>query len=192
MPEIIEHTTRPTAIDGVVVITMKQVTDERGTVRELFRRSAFENAGAYGIGVFQQINVTETRRGGLRGMHAESMTKLVAVVAGEGFGAFVDLRSASSTYGKVVTVELIPGTQVLVPAGVGNGFQSLVDGMQYAYCFDHEWQPGMPGTACNPLDPALGIDWPIAVDPDDRAQVSAKDVAAPLFADLAAGRAAGA
>jgi len=184
MPEIIEYTTRTTAIDGLVVITMKQVTDERGTVRELFRRSAFEQAGVAGLGPFQQINVTETRRGGLRGMHAESMTKLVAVVAGEGFGAYVDLRADSPTYGKVETVALVPGTQVLVPAGVGNGFQSLVDGMQYAYCFDHEWQPGMAGMACNPLDPALGIDWPIAVDHDNRAQVSAKDLDAPLFAEL--------
>ncbi len=93
MIEVIEHTIRPTAIDGLFVITMKQVTDERGTVRELFRRSAFDDAGLGSLGPFRQINVTETRRGGLRGMHAESMTKLVAVVAGEGFGAYVDLRS---------------------------------------------------------------------------------------------------
>jgi dTDP-4-dehydrorhamnose 3,5-epimerase len=183
--QVVEYATRTTAIDGLVVITMKQVTDERGTVRELFRRSVFEHAGVTGLGPFQQINVTETHRGGLRGMHAESMTKLVAVVAGQGFGAYVDLRGASPTFGKVETVELVPGTQVLVPPGVGNGFQSLVDGMQYAYCFDQEWQPGMAGLACNPLDPALGIDWPIAVDREDRAQVSAKDVGAPLFAELA-------
>jgi dTDP-4-dehydrorhamnose 3,5-epimerase len=182
--QVVEHTTRATAIDGLVVITMKQVTDDRGTVRELFRRSAFEGAGIGGLGPFQQINVTETDRGGLRGMHAESMTKLVAVVAGKGFGAYVDMRPESPTYGTLVTVDLVPGTQVLVPAGVGNGFQSLADGMQYAYCFDQEWRPGMAGAACNPLDPALGIEWPIAVDPDNRAQVSEKDVAAPLFADV--------
>ena len=187
MPEIVEYSTRSTSIDGLVVITMKQVTDDRGTVRELFRASAFQRAGVGGFGPFQQINVTETRRGGLRGMHAEAMAKLVAVVAGHGFGAYVDLRPDSPTYGKVETVDLVPGTQVLVPSGVGNGFQSLVDGMQYAYCFDQEWQPGMSGTACNPLDPALGIDWPIAVDPDDRAQVSAKDLNAPPLADLPRG-----
>ena len=184
MPEIVEYTARPTAIEGLVVITMKQVTDERGTVRELFRASTFEQAGVGEFGPFRQINVTETNRGGLRGMHAEAMAKLVAVVAGIGYGAYVDLRAASPSYGIVETVDLVPGTQVLVPAGVGNGFQSLVDGMQYAYCFDREWQPGMAGMACNPLDPALGIDWPITVDPDDRAQVSVKDATAPMFADL--------
>ena len=72
-----------------------------------------------------------------------------------------------------------------MPPGVGNGFQAIVDGTQYAYCFDREWQPGMAGTACNPLDPALGIGWPLPIDPDDRTQISAKDLAAPPFAELA-------
>src|SRR3546814_8756687 len=53
--------------------------------------------------IFLQVNVTETHRGGLRGLHAEDMDKLVAVVAGEAFGAYVDLRSGSATYGVVVT-----------------------------------------------------------------------------------------
>ncbi len=141
---------------------MKQVTDERGTVREFYRESAFEDAGLPSLGPWLQVNVTETKQGGLRGMHAEDMTKLVAVVAGEAFGAYVDPRRQSPTHGKVVTVTLTPGTQVLVPRGVGNGFQATAPGVtQYLYCFDQEWVPGMAGLACNPLDPALGIDWPL-------------------------------
>ena len=81
-------------------------------------------------------------------------------------------------------VVLEPGVQVLVPAGVCNGFQSLEDGTQFLYCFDVEWEPGMAGVACTPLDPALGIAWPIEIDPDDPAQVSAKDRSAPTFAEL--------
>jgi len=42
----------------------------------------------------------------------------------------------------------------------------------------------MSGVAVNPLDPALGISWPIAVDADNPAFVSAKDAAAPRFAEL--------
>jgi len=180
--EIVEFETRRTSIDGLVVVTMKQVTDERGTVRELFRASAF--ADLTGLGPFRQINVTETRRGGLRGLHAEAMTKLVAVAAGEALGAYVDLRADSPTRGNVETVRLVPGVQVLVPEGVGNGFQAVAEATQYVYCFDREWQPGMAGTACSPLDPALGIDWPLPVDRDDRAQISAKDLAAPTLAEL--------
>ncbi len=186
MASIVEFQTASAAIDGLVVVTMRQVSDERGTVRELFRASAFETAGVP-LDDFRQINVTETRAGAVRGIHAEAMTKLVAVVAGEALGAFVDLRAGSRTAGAVVTVRLVPGTQVLVPSGVGNGFQAVVDGTQYAYCFDREWQPGMAGSACSPLDPALGIEWPVAIDPDDRAQVSAKDVAAPSLAEVLGG-----
>ncbi len=185
MAEIIDMAVTSTAIDGLVFITMKQATDERGTVREFYRESAFEAAGLPSLGPWLQVNVTETQRGGLRGIHAEDMHKLVAVVAGEAFAAYVDLRPESATYGKVVTTTLVPGSQVLVPRGVGNGFQATADGAtQYLYCFDQEWRPGMAGVACTPLDPALGIDWPLPVDPADRAQVSAKDLDAPRFAQL--------
>ena len=38
--EIIDFEARPAAIDGLLVVTVKQVTDDRGTIREVFRRSA--------------------------------------------------------------------------------------------------------------------------------------------------------
>jgi dTDP-4-dehydrorhamnose 3,5-epimerase len=179
---VIDFDARPSAVDGLFIMTMKQVTDERGTVREFYRESAFIDAGLPSLGPWLQVNATETARGGLRGLHAEDMHKLVAVVSGEAFGAYVDLRRGSATYGEVVTVTLVPGMQVLVPKGVANGFQATGDGVtQYLYCFDQEWVPGMAGAACNPLDPALGIDWPLPIDPDDRAQISEKDLNAPVF-----------
>ncbi|HUF97928.1 MAG TPA: dTDP-4-dehydrorhamnose 3,5-epimerase [Ilumatobacter sp.] len=184
--EIVDFDTRPGTIDGLIVVAMKQVTDERGTIRELFRRSAFEAAGVTDLGPFEQINITESRRGAIRGMHAEDMVKLLTVVAGESFGAYLDLRRSSPTFGLVETVMLRPGVQVLVPRGVANGFQAISDYNQYAYCFDQEWLPGMAGQACNPLDPELGIPWPIEVDPLDLSFVSAKDSAAPTFGQLAA------
>lgn len=171
-------------IQGLAVITVKQVSEERGTIRELFRRSAFEAAGFSGLDQISQVNVTESHHGSIRGMHAEHMTKMLTIAHGEAFGAFVDLRPDSETYGLVQTVDLLPGVQVLVPSGVANGFQSLTEASQYVYLFDAEWQPGMPGVACTPLDPTLAIPWPIDVDPDDPSQVSAKDRGAPLFADL--------
>lgn len=183
--EIIDFGLRRGAIDGLLVVTMKQITDERGTIRELFRRSAFEGAGV-DLAAFQQINVTGSHRGAVRGLHAEAMTKLVTVSVGSAFGVYLDLRPGSSTFGVVETVDLAPGTQVLVPSGVANGFQALADGTQYVYCFDQEWRPGMAGQACTPLDPDLAIDWPLPIDVDDPAQLSAKDRGAPRFAELRA------
>jgi dTDP-4-dehydrorhamnose 3,5-epimerase len=182
--EIIDFETTGGAIDGLLIVTVKQVTDERGTIREVFRRSAFDATGVTGLQAIAQINVTESRRGTIRGMHAEQMTKLLTVAAGEAFGAFVDVRPGSATRGVVDTVRLRPGVQVLVPEGVANGFQSLTESSQYVYCFDQEWRPGMAGVACNPLDPDLGIPWPIEIDPADPSLLSVKDRTAPMFCDL--------
>ena len=184
VPDIVPFAAAPTAIDGMWLLTVKQVTDARGTVREFFRESGHTSA-LPAIGPWQQINVTETLPGALRGIHAEAMTKLVGVISGEAFGAYVDLRPQSPTFRVVVTVELRPGVQVLVPAGVGNGFQSLGDRpTQYLYAFDAEWRPGMAGSAITPLDPELAIAWPLPIDSGDRAQISAKDLAAPTLAEL--------
>ena len=177
-----------TAIGGLSRITTKAITDERGTVREFFRMSSFVGADLAIPAPWTQVNLTWTRQGGLRGLHGESMTKLVGVASGEAFGAYVDARPDSPTRGVVVTTPLTVGVQMLVPPGVCNGFQAVSEGgCQYLYCFDSEWVPGMAGVAVNPLDPALAIAWPITPDPADPALVSAKDAAAPVFAALAGG-----
>lgn len=139
-------------IEGLVVAEVRSIPDDRGVVREFFRRSV------WGLSV-EQINVTESRQGVLRGLHGEAMTKLVGVAYGSALGGYVDTRPGSPTYGAVQTVELVPGVQVLVPAGVCNGFQTLSELSVYVYGFDAEWAPGMPGTAVHPL--SVGIDWPL-------------------------------
>ena len=160
MTEIAEMSVQASDIDGLFVITMKQATDERGVVREFYRRSSWLAHGLPDLGPWHQLNVTESRPGAIRGLHGEDMDKLVSVVAGRAFGAYVDARPASRSFGAVVTVELDAGIQVLVPKGVCNGFQSLTP-TQYLYSFDAEWVPGMAGIAVHPLDPALGIAWPM-------------------------------
>jgi dTDP-4-dehydrorhamnose 3,5-epimerase len=179
-PDLRPFSASPTAIDGLHIIEMKEVRDARGTVREFYRESAFKAAGLPSLGPWLQVNITESVQGAIRGLHGEEMFKLVAIVAGEAFGAYVDTRPDSPSRGVVVTTRLVKGTQVLVPKGVCNGFQSVSSGTtQYLYTFDQEWAPGMAGTAVNPLDPALGIDWPVPVSLDDPAQLSAKDVGLP-------------
>jgi dTDP-4-dehydrorhamnose 3,5-epimerase len=182
---MVDFTARSGAIDGLVVVTMKQVTDERGTVRELFRRSAFDAAGV-AFGRIDQVNLTETiQPGAVRGMHGESMTKLVTVAHGRARGLYVDARHESPTFGVVDEVDLAPGVQVLVPPGVANGFQALTPGTQYAYCFDHEWSPTMPGVAFSPLDPRVADRWPLPFDSEDPRYLSTKDRDAPAFAAVA-------
>jgi len=179
---VVDFSIRSGAIDGLLIVTMKQVTDARGVVRELFRRSAFDAAGVE-FERIEQVNLTETyERGAVRGMHAESMTKLVTVAHGEARGVYVDARPDSATFGVVDEVDLAPGIQVFVPTGVANGFQALTPGTQYAYCFDHEWSSTMPGLAFSPLDPLVAAHWPLEFDAGDPRYLSTKDAEAPAFA----------
>jgi dTDP-4-dehydrorhamnose 3,5-epimerase len=183
--DIVPMAVEATAIDGLLRITTKAVTDERGTVREFFRTSGFAEAKVDVPERWAQLNLTYTKRGGIRGLHGEATDKLIGIAGGTAFGAWVDARPSSPTRGAVVTQKLEVGVQMFVPAGVCNGFQATSDdGCQYLYCFGVEWQPGMAGVAVNPLDPDLAIPWPVAVDPSDPSLVSAKDAAAPRFSSL--------
>lgn len=128
-----------------------------------------------------QINITESNLGAVRGLHAEGTEKLVGVVSGEGFGVWVDARPTSRTFGEMVTSQLRSGTQVFVPAGVLNGWQSLSSPAQYLYCFSREWTPDMAGVYVTPLDATLAVPWPLGVDAGNRAHVSTKDVSAPTW-----------
>jgi dTDP-4-dehydrorhamnose 3,5-epimerase len=184
MTTVQDMTVEPTAIEGLLRIGAKAVTDERGTVREFYRGSSYGSVGVGAAG-WQQVNLTWTDRGALRGLHGEATDKLVGVAAGEAFGVYLDARKESPTYGVVVTMTLTPGVQLYVPAGVCNGFQAVSEpGCQYLYCFSVEWRPDIAGVGVNPLDPALGIEWPITPDAADPAMVSAKDAGARAFADL--------
>ncbi len=172
-------------IDGLIILTAgREGRDGRGVVREFFRASDFGEA----LGErpsWQQINVTETLPGAVRGLHGEPMTKFVGLAWGEALGAYVDARPSSATFRQVCLVRLVPGTRVLVPPGVCNGFQVTGPGpCTYVYAFDTEWRPGMGGTAVSPVDDELGFRWPVAVDRADRTQLSEKDAGLPRFSEV--------
>lgn len=170
-------------IEGLKIISAKMSTDVRGTVRELFRGSIYFEVLPKTVTGWKQINLTRTKKGAVRGLHGEAMSKLVTVAYGSVFGAYVDTRPDSKTFGAVQTVHITPGVQVFVPQGVCNGFQALED-TEYLYFFDNEWAPGMPGTALCPLDPELDIKWPIPIETSDFNQISEKDSKAPTLKEL--------
>ena len=170
-------------IEGLKIISAKMSTDDRGTVRELFRGSIYFEVLPKTVTGWKQINLTRTKKGAVRGLHGEAMSKLDTVAYGSVFGAYVDTRPDSKTFGAVQTVHITPGVQVFVPQGVCNGFQALED-TEYLYFFDNEWAPGMPGTALCPLDPELDIKWPIPIETSDFNQISEKDSKAPTLKEL--------
>lgn len=171
-------------IQGFRVLEGRAGEDERGVVREFYRNSAFQAEARTQL-VWRQINVTTSLPGSIRGLHGEPMTKLIGLASGDALGVYCDARRDSRSFGQVLTVRLVPGVTILVPKGVCNGFQAIGKGpVIYVYAFDAEWEPGRAGTALNPLDPELGVTWPIPANSDDRQKLSIKDASLPTFAQL--------
>lgn len=61
--EINEFASETSQIDGLQIIHVKTVTDDRGTVRELYRASAHTDVLPDTLNPWQQINLTRTKRG---------------------------------------------------------------------------------------------------------------------------------
>ncbi|HSW37355.1 MAG TPA: dTDP-4-dehydrorhamnose 3,5-epimerase [Candidatus Saccharimonadales bacterium] len=173
----------PTKFDGLFEVSFKVIEDDRGSVMEFYRQSEFEAAGLPSLGERPQVNAPLSFKGAVRGIHAEEAHKLVAVASGKVHAVIVDLRKGSPTVGQWQAFELERGQGLFVSKGLGNSFQSISDEPSvYLYYFEKEWVPGMPGASCNPLDPDLAIDWPIAdgqgmiISDKDRNNPSLKDV----------------
>lgn len=178
-------TTKETSIDGLYTVDYKVFEDDRGSVMEFYRESDFVAAGLPSLGDRPQVNAPETTKGALRGIHAEFAHKLVAVAGGVIYAAIVDLRKDSPTAGEWLGFTLRRGQGLFISSGLGNSFQSISDEPStYLYYFEKEWQPDMPGLACNPLDPELAIDWPIAEG--DGMIISNKDRGNPMLDEVLA------
>ncbi len=152
-----------TQIEGLWSLDMKLFEDDRGSVMEFYRESDFVEAGLPSLGERPQVNAPWTVQGALRGIHAEFAHKYVAVANGTVYAVIVDLRIDSPTFGEWQGFTLRRGQGLFVSKGLGNSFQSVSkEPSVYLYYFELEWSPNMQGLALNPLDPELGIEWPIA------------------------------
>lgn len=170
-------------IPGLTFVPLTVQRDEDGWFAESWHAARMAELG---LGDFRPVqhNVRHFDRSGVtRGLYAEPWDRLITVVRGQAFGAWVDLRPGE-TYGVVVAAELGAGTAVLVPAGVANGVQILEDDTTISTLLNQHWTPNARArySTVNLFDPALDIPWPI---PERRAIVSPEDAANPLLADAA-------
>lgn len=100
----------------------------------------------------------------------------------------LDLRADSPTFGQahVETLSAENQRQMWIPAGFGHGFLALEDDSLVLYKCTARWRAeGEAGIW--PLDPDLGIQWPLFVDDillsekDAKAQTFKAYAAAPIF-----------
>jgi dTDP-4-dehydrorhamnose 3,5-epimerase len=170
----------PTSIPGVVLVEPELLEDERGFFARCFCAEEFAARGMDPRIVQCSVSFTQ-QRGAVRGLHYQRAphgeTKLVRCTAGGLWDVVVDLRPASSTFGRHYGVELSAANRrmLYVPEGVAHGFQTLIDGTEVFYQMS---VPHAPDAAAGVRwdDPAFAINWPLAVT-----VISARDRSYPDF-----------
>lgn len=163
---------------GVKLIVPDIFRDERGFFLETFRQSCYHDIGIEDV--FVQDNVSYSKRGTIRGMHFQSepgQAKLITVLKGKIFDAFVDIRPDSETFGEWSYVYLDDEqcAQLFLPIGFAHGFCCVSEDALVSYKVSNEYN-AKTEKGFRFDDPDIGIKWPL-VNPI----ISGRDLAAPSF-----------
>jgi dTDP-4-dehydrorhamnose 3,5-epimerase len=172
---------RAFGLPGVVLVEPEVYGDERGFFLETYHVDHYREGGIRET--FVQDNHSRSKRGILRGLHAQSpiaQGKLVRVVEGEVVDVAVDVRVGSPAFGKHVAVTLSADNhhQLYVPPGMLHGFAVMSEVAQVEYKCTQFYRPDMEFSV-RWNDPELAIPWPLA-DP----VLSDKDRNAPLLSEV--------
>ena len=171
----------PTALGGVILVEPTVHGDARGFFLESYHLEKYTEGGI--AARFVQDNHSKSKRGTLRGLHAQRLNpqgKLVRAVEGEIFDVAVDVRRGSPTFGQWVGATLSAENfrQLWVPPGFVHGFCVLSESAQVEYKVTALYDPADEyGVIWN--DSEIGIDWPI-----DEPLLSAKDAGAPSLEEV--------
>ncbi len=170
------------SIEGAYEITPVVHRDSRGLFLELYRYDRLGEAVGYPLRL-AQANVSVSARGVVRGMHFASVppgqAKYVHCQRGAVLDVVADLRLGSPTFGRWEAVRLddVDHRALYVAEGLGHGICALTDDATLEYLCSETYAPTREH-GVHPLDPELGIDWPVA-----EPLLSAKDAAAPTLGE---------
>ncbi|WP_436531129.1 dTDP-4-dehydrorhamnose 3,5-epimerase family protein [Actinoplanes sp. HUAS TT8] len=178
---------RPLSIEGAWEITPVQYGDDRGTFLEWYRFDHLAAVVGHPLDL-AQANLSTSAAGVVRGVHFADVppgqAKYVTCVSGAVLDVIVDIRAGSPTFGQWEAVRLDDTDRraVYLGEGLGHAFCSLTEGAVVTYLCSATYRPGHEH-GVHPLDPELGISWPVATP-----LLSPKDAAAPSLSEaLAAG-----
>ncbi|MDR3035993.1 MAG: dTDP-4-dehydrorhamnose 3,5-epimerase [Kitasatospora sp.] len=176
---------RELSIPGAFEVTPQQHGDPRGLFMEWYRFDKLSEVVGHPLRLAQG-NLSVSAKGVVRGVHFADVppgqAKYVSCVRGAVLDVVVDLRVGSPAFGKWEFVRLddTDRRSVYIPEGLGHGFCALTDDATLSYVCSETYNPtGEHGV--HPLDPDLGIEWPV-----EAPQLSAKDAEAPTLAEALA------
>jgi dTDP-4-dehydrorhamnose 3,5-epimerase len=177
---------RELSVPGAIVLTPRQHGDDRGMFCEVFKADVLREATGRALDL-AQANCSVSSHGVLRGVHfadvPPSQAKYVTCPSGAILDVVVDIRVGSPTFGQWDAVQLddVDRRAIFIAEGLGHAFFALSPSATVVYLCSTGFTPGREH-GINPLDPALGIDWPAGIEPI----LSDKDAAAPGLAEAAA------
>lgn len=126
-----------------------------------------------------------SKRGVIRGIHYADVppgqAKYITCPRGAVLDVIVDLRTGSDSFGKWDAVRLDEDSRraVFVAEGLGHAFMALSDDATVVYMCSTPFTAGREH-GVNPLDPTIGIGWPLD-DADGEPVLSEKDAQAPTL-----------
>lgn len=154
-------------IKGVFEVRLKPFQDERGFFVRTYDDKIFKEQGLDRKWVHENHSFS-VKKGTVRGLHfqypPDTETKLLRVITGEVFFAFVDLRKGSPTFGKWGSL-ILSGEKknmLYLPRGMAPGMCTLTDDCHLAYKVDNYYAPANEDNI-HWNDPDIGIQWPITI-----------------------------
>jgi len=173
----------PTLLDGLKVIEIDRLSDERGFFARTFDEAELSRAGI--VAAICECSASfNTVRGTLRGLHFQAAPheedKFVRCTAGAIFDVAVDIRPSSPTYRGWYGTELSAENRrtLFIPKGFAHGFITLNNAAEVYYMMTMPFVPGFVRTI-RWDDPELAISWP-----STPAVISARDRSAPTLSDF--------
>ena len=144
-------------IDGVSIIPLARIPDERGTVHHMLRRTDPH------FTEFGEIYFSTVYGGVVKGWHRHrDMTLNYACIWGRIKLVLFDDRSESATRGELMEVFLGPDdySLAIVPPGVWNGFKGMTDVAIVANCATHPHDPS-GSERLDPFENDIPYDWAV-------------------------------
>jgi dTDP-4-dehydrorhamnose 3,5-epimerase len=153
-------------ISGAWLIEPEPQIDERGVFRRHFCAEEFSSRGI--VPAVAQGNISENpKKHTLRGFHFQvppfEEAKTLSCVSGAIYDVVVDLRAASPSFMKWVSIEISASDRrsLHVPTGCANAWLTTEPNTMIHYYMSHPYNPAA-GRGFRYNDPAFGFLWPAA------------------------------
>ena len=157
-----------TPIEGVFLVKIELIQDDRGGFGRVFCTNEFNQAGISDINFVQINHSYNLKKGTFRGMHFQKPPygegKLVRCTKGSVCDIVLDLRENSDTLFQSyqTTLSANEGTMIYIPQGLAHGFVTLEDHCELIYHHTEFYQPSY-NTGVNVFDPMFAITLPLEI-----------------------------